>query len=156
MLSWYEIAGCIGFTLVITQGSILDPLREWLLGFSHKWNVLRLLGVLLGCPMCAGVWVGVAAAVAHGHDAVATVAAGGIVSVGAVATDMVLMLVGAVHERVSGHQHREMVAKVMALQQQRRVQEAGVTGPPTTEEEADRLQDEIDRQTDAALGYPPA
>lgn len=57
-IQWWEVMGLIGVVLVITAGRIFDPLRDWLLGFNKKTNLLRLLGELLSCSMCSGVWVG--------------------------------------------------------------------------------------------------
>lgn len=57
-IQWWEVAGLIGVVLVITAGRIFEPLRDWLMGFQKKTNLLRLLGELLSCSMCCGVWVG--------------------------------------------------------------------------------------------------
>ena len=43
-----------GVTLIITQGTIFEGLRN----FLHKYNP-NFLGMLVSCVMCAGFWVGI-------------------------------------------------------------------------------------------------
>jgi len=57
-IQWWEVVGLIGVVLVVSSGRIFEPLREWLMGFQKKTNLLRLLGELLSCSMCSGVWIG--------------------------------------------------------------------------------------------------
>lgn len=91
---WWEVLGLIGITLVISSGRVFQPLREWLLGFQHKGNVLRLGGELLSCSMCTGIWVGFLwGVIAEGFIVSHALVLGGVISVASLATDEVLGIV---------------------------------------------------------------
>lgn len=47
-----NIVSCIGITIIITQSSLFEKLRDWVSFYSN------FLGELVSCPMCLGVWVG--------------------------------------------------------------------------------------------------
>jgi len=47
-----NIVSCIGITIILTQSSLFEKLRDWVSFYSN------FLGELVGCPMCLGVWVG--------------------------------------------------------------------------------------------------
>ena len=47
-----NIITCVGITIILTQSSLFERLRDWVSSFSDK------LGELVNCAMCMGVWVG--------------------------------------------------------------------------------------------------
>ena len=47
-----NILSCVGITIILTQSSLFERLRDWVSSYSEK------LGELVNCPMCMGVWVG--------------------------------------------------------------------------------------------------
>tara|TARA_B100000579_G_C22837656_1_gene859715 strand:+ start:2070 stop:2357 length:288 start_codon:yes stop_codon:yes gene_type:complete len=47
-----NIISCVGITMIITQSSLFERLRDWVFVRS------KTLGELINCPMCLGVWVG--------------------------------------------------------------------------------------------------
>jgi hypothetical protein len=49
------IIAAYGVTNIVTQGTIFDPFKEWIKGFSIVGDRLF---YLLNCPMCFGFWVG--------------------------------------------------------------------------------------------------
>lgn len=92
---WWEIIGLIGLTLVVSTGRIFQPLREWLLGFEKSTNVLRVLGELMSCSMCSGVWVGFLWGLFVERLGMAhSVILGGVISVASLAMNEMLGLLG--------------------------------------------------------------
>ena len=57
-IDFFEILGLIGIVLMVSTGKIFEQFRNWLCGFQNELNPLRLLGEMLKCPMCLGIWVG--------------------------------------------------------------------------------------------------
>jgi len=94
------IIGLIGVTLVIAVGKIFEPSREWLKGFSHPWNPLRVLGEGMSCTMCAGWWVGFWWGLYAGHPLGMSIVDGGVVSVLSYLSDELLAIVAAVSIRL--------------------------------------------------------
>lgn len=47
-----NIISCIGITIIVTQSSLFEKLRDWVSFYS------KFLGELINCPLCFGVWVG--------------------------------------------------------------------------------------------------
>ena len=89
------LIGLVGMTLVISVGSIFDPLREWLKGFEVRANPLRVLGELLSCAMCSGWWVGFAWGIYCREPIFEAVVVGGLVSVAAFTLEEVFSLLSA-------------------------------------------------------------
>lgn len=89
------LVGLVGVTLVISVGSIFDPLRDWLKGFEVRSNPLRVLGELMSCPMCSGWWVGFAWGIYSREPVFESIIIGGVVSVMAFMTDEVFALMSA-------------------------------------------------------------
>lgn len=93
-IHWWEVLGLIGITLVFSSGRVFQPLREWLLGFQRKGNLLRLGGELLSCSMCTGIWVGFLwGVIVEGFSLAHSLTLGGVVSVASLATDETLGIV---------------------------------------------------------------
>lgn len=89
------LAGLVGMTLVISVGSIFDPLREWLKGFQVRANPLRILGDLMTCSMCSGWWVGFVWGIYCHEPIFEAVITGGLVSVVSFMADEVFALLSA-------------------------------------------------------------
>jgi len=87
-MTWWILMGLTGVTLVLTGGSIFDGLRGWLAGFTHPANVLRWLGELLACPMCAVAWVGMMWGICTHQPWPDVFAYGGLVSLSATTIDV--------------------------------------------------------------------
>lgn len=56
-MSWIDLAALVlaahrAWVIWFVKGSILSPLRDWLVQRGGK------LGYLAGCPLCVSVWVG--------------------------------------------------------------------------------------------------
>ena len=99
-LSFVEVMGLVGVTLVVAVGKIFDGVRQWLGGFTFWANPLRWIGEAMSCTMCAGWWVGFGWGMYSGFDFVRAVVLGGLVSVAAYFTDELLAVVAAVSVRI--------------------------------------------------------
>jgi len=171
-IQWWEVAGLIGVTLVISAGKVFEPLRDWLKGFQNRANPLRILGDLVSCSMCSGVWVGflVGLLVKQWPWYVALLL-GGVISIASLVVDEVVGIISLYRlmkrKRNEGSMTMdELLAaqqQAMARKKQRRRDEldrarARRRGTPRemTEEEADAF---ADAQEDAAdrliMGEPP-
>lgn len=57
LLAWPVLSATnAGLTVVITEGSIFEDLREWVPTWPEP--VGTYLGELIACPLCVSVWVG--------------------------------------------------------------------------------------------------
>ena len=171
-VQWWEVIGLVGVTLVISAGRIFEPLRDWLMGFEKEYNPLRILGMLLGCSMCCGVWVGFLWGVLGERlPWSSALILGGLISITALVADELIGIVSLY--RVLGAKKSqgamtmdEMVAakqKMVQIKQQRQAEQmsqarARRRGTPRdiTENEADTLLDAQEAAADAiVLGEPP-
>ena len=48
---------CYGMTNIIVNGSIFEPIRNWLGGHADNFFIAKLFQ-LVSCMMCSGFWVG--------------------------------------------------------------------------------------------------
>lgn len=93
-IEWWEVVGLIGVTLVLTAGKIFEPLRDWLKGFDKQANPLRILGNLMSCSMCCGVWVGFLwGLLVEGFAWYTALILGGLVSIASLVTDELVGIV---------------------------------------------------------------
>jgi hypothetical protein len=93
MVDAMTLIGLAGVTLVISVGSIFDPLRDWLKAFQIKANPLRILGELMACSMCAGWWVGFTWGLYHQAPIFESAVMGGLVSITSYALDEVFAII---------------------------------------------------------------
>lgn len=47
-----NIIACVGITIILTQSSLFEKLRDWVSSYSDMTREL------VNCAMCMGVWVG--------------------------------------------------------------------------------------------------
>ncbi|MBW2168497.1 MAG: hypothetical protein JRG69_04395 [Deltaproteobacteria bacterium] len=166
-IQWWEIVGLIGVTLVFSAGRIFEPLREWLSGFQNAWSPFSVLGDLLHCSMCCGVWIGFLwAFFAEGWPWYAALVFGGCISIASLVTDELVGII-ALYRLLRKKKNQgamtmdEMVAtrQQMAEVKKRRAGEkmakerARRRGTPRdlTEEEADARADAEDDAVDALI-----
>jgi hypothetical protein len=88
------VVGLVGLSLVIAVGGWLDEVREWLLGFSVRFNPLRILGLVLSSTMAVGFIVGTVYALRSGRDPI--VVGGSVALISAVADEALAMMHGIV------------------------------------------------------------
>jgi len=149
------LAGLVGVTVVITRGSIFDGLRDWLKGFEHPWNPLRLGGELISCPMCSGVWVGALWALADGRGWIDVVLFGGLVSL--VAWPLAAALSWFEDATMASRAKpvmADLLARVMQAREAKKRQALTAKRripPNITEAEAEALMDEDDRVADGVI-----
>jgi len=160
-LTWLEVLGLIGVTLVLSTGKVFNGLREYLGDFEHPWNPLHLVGDIISCSMCSGVWVGFGWGLLTGETFWTSVIIGGFVSLASFATNEVLGLVGITTLRLSrgltyGSSSGGTRAAVLADARARARENKRVIhlGEDITEEESDALADEENRHADAMI-VPP-
>lgn len=158
-VTWAEVLGLIGVTLVISTGKIFNGIREYLKDFVHPWNPLRWAGDIISCSMCSGVWVGVVWAVGRGDPFWSVVLFGGFISLASFIASEVLGFIGITTMRISRGMRQQQVpmgTRVASLAGARaRPRKHTVQpGEDITEEEADMLLDEEDRGADAMVSHP--
>jgi len=166
-IQWWEVIGLIGVTLVISAGRIFEPLREWFLGFQKEYSPFRIVGNLLSCSMCCGVWVGFlwGFLVEQWAWPMALVF-GGLISITSLVADELIGIISLYRllraKKNSGAMTMDemMVAreKMAQVKQQRQAQQLAYArarrrGTPKdlSEEEADNLMDAREAANDAVL-----
>lgn len=92
-----KLVGLVGLSLVIAVGGWLDEIVEWLLGFSVRFNPLRILGHMLSSTMVVGFVVGFVYATVVGRD---PIVAGGSVAIISVFTDEALAMMHGIVRRL--------------------------------------------------------
>jgi len=148
-----EVLGLVGVTLVIATGSIFEGLRKWCLGFTHPLNLLRMIGELISCPMCAGMWVGFLWGMLDGQGWLVAVVIGGLVSLLSMLGDMTLGLVHGFAHKQSGGDKTDAIRQLLQARAERRTamrngaHNAQVGGEDLSEDQADAL---LDEQTESA------
>ena len=152
-----ELVGLVGVTLVVTHGTIFEGLRGWLNSFTHRFNFLRWLGVLLSCPQCSGFWVGALWAIALQKPWVTVFIAGGLVSVGAVVANFVFLFTSAAVDKASGAERNQVIQQLLEIRQRKKEElEAAkskqATGDFLSEDEAHALMDEQMERADSMVG----
>jgi hypothetical protein len=157
-LTWLEVLGLIGVTLVVSTGKIFNGLREYLKDFEHPWNPLRWAGEILSCSMCSGVWIGAGWALIKGGWSWEVLLFAGFISLTSFAANEALGLIGITTLRLSRgmtapYQHQTRTA-VSALAGARARPRVVAPGEDISEEEANALLDEEERRADAAV-VPP-
>lgn len=162
-LTWLEMLGLIGVTLVISTGKVFDALREYLKDFEHPWNPMRWAGDIISCSMCSGVWVGLGWALLNGQPFWSALMLGGLVSLTSFAANEALGLIGITTLRLSRGmtapgavttgRARGSIAALADARARARTRKV-FPGEDITEEEADALMDEEDRRADA-MHVPP-
>jgi hypothetical protein len=170
-IQWWEVMGLIGVVLVITAGRIFEPLRDWLMGFDKKTNVMRLLGELLSCSMCCGVWIGFLwAFFVEGASWTVALIFGGCISIAALVADELVGIISLYRllrakKNQGSMTMEEMLAarqQAAALKKQRKADQmaqarARRRGTPRelTEDEADAYADAQEEAVDKLiLGEP--
>lgn len=166
-IQWWEVAGLIGVTLVLSAGRIFDPLREWLLSFEKAFNPLRWAGELLHCSMCCGVWIGFLwAFFIEGWPWYAALVFGGCVSIASLVTDELVGIISlyrllrakknkgamTMDEMVAARQHMAEIKKRRQADEMDK-ERARRRGTPRdlSEEEADKRADAEDAAVDALI-----
>jgi hypothetical protein len=151
-MGWTELAGLVGITMVITRGSIFDWLREWLLSFSNPKNVLRWVGMLMSCPQCAGVWVGMVWGISVRLPWPDVAVAAGVISLASYLASQAFNLLVTAQDRFDGSERMDVIQQLLEARNRRKVTEAQsklAQGLPLTEDEANVLADEHDEREDA-------
>lgn len=125
--------GLVGVTFVISMGSIFEGVREWLMSFEHRYNVFRLIGELVSCPMCSGMWVGMLWAWHAGHDWMGVLVGGGLVSL---LVQIVMLIMSATDKAVElipePHRRADVLRRMLEA---RGVSIPGVSGDSDDEDE---------------------
>jgi hypothetical protein len=147
-LNAITIIGLIGVTLVVAVGKIFEPAREWLKGFAHPWNPLRILGEGMSCTMCAGWWVGFWWGIYSGDPIITSVVVGGLVSVLSYLSDELLAIVAAVSIRLV----RRAPPAPQIPAPMPRAPRVPDQEPAITEDDADRILDEENDRADESGG----
>lgn len=171
-IQWWEVVGLVGVTLVLSAGRIFESLREWLLGFHNAWSPFRVVGELLRCSMCCGMWVGwFWGFFVMGLSWYGSLILGGLISLTSLATDEVMGIIGLYRLLRSKRNQGAMTMEEMVharqqikaskdsrhadLMNRERARKRG-TPRDISEDEADAY---VDAQEDAAdaivMGEPP-
>jgi len=154
-MTWMEVLGLIGVTLVISTGKVFDGLRGFLKSFVHPWNPARWAGDIISCSMCSGVWVGGIWAIASGESVWVALVFGGVISLLSFGANEMLGLIGITTMRISrgmtsrGASNMRAVAS-LADARTRGNKRVVRLGEDITEEEADALVDAENERADGA------
>lgn len=160
-LTWLEILGLIGITLVVSAGKVFNGLREYLKDFEHPWNPMHWAGDIISCSMCSGVWVGFGWGLMTGETFFGAVLMGGFISVASFAANEILGLLGITTLRLSrgvtygsAGGGRGGGASSLADARSRARTKVVHQGEDISEDEADALADSDNERADAML-VPP-
>ena len=160
-LTWLEIMGLVGVTLVISTGKVFNRLREYLKDFEHPLNPLQWAGDIISCSMCSGFWVGTVWGLLRADPFLAALMLGGFISVASFAADVLLGLVDGTTHRItktmmsygSPGGTRSNVAALAGSRARARPRVIH-PGEEISEDEADALADAENKQADALVSPP--
>lgn len=101
-ISVFTIVGLVGVTLVVSVGKWAEMLREWLAGFTFRFNPLRILGNVISCTISVGFVVGCLWSISQVESWSKVFLTGGFVSFVSYVVDEVLALMDAGVRKLMG------------------------------------------------------